>query len=471
MMPAYVDGLCLSRSVRFGGFALLRLVILCLSLVCVLPGRAESRYYVPEVPADLSWVDFYLLTAGLGSQLHERFGHTGIRVHDRLHDRDVVFNWGKFSFHEPLFALKFYRGSLTYSMGVRTLTNEVAIFMATGRRLVQERINLTLAQKRALLTQIAWNARPENRDFAYQYWFKNCATIPRDYIDQVLAGQLRAATAAVRAKAVFRDYVRNNLQAIPFVAPGLDVVMNANIDRPISLWEEMFLPEKLRETLLTMPQVDDAGRLVPGTRLLTDTTVLVEAYDDLSPALPDYMLMALFGLVPLTVAALAWRCKRRLWAYRALGALGMSWGALSGFLGAALLINWLASGHPDTWHNANLLLFFPVDWLYARWGLAVWRARGPIKDRMIFRHSGRLLCILHLAAFLVLLAGLASGVLEQNLGRILTWFAVPAALLPLSYLTWVFEPIRPALASTNTEPALAAVPITVVTARSPTPDG
>lgn len=451
---------------------MLRQLIMLWTLLSVVPTYAESRYYVPDVPADLNGVDFYLLTAGLGSQLHERFGHTGIRIHDRIHDRDVVFNWGKFSFQEPFFALKFYRGALTYSMGVRTLASEVAIFMATGRRLVQERINLTLAQKRALLTQIAWNARPENRDFAYQYWFKNCATIPRDYIDQVLSGQLRAATSGVRANAVFRDYVRNNLQAIPFVAPGLDVVMNSNIDRPISLWEEMFLPAKLRETLLTMPQVDDHGTIIPGSKLLTDTTVLVEAYDDLTPALPDYLILALLGLLPASIAALGWSFKRRVLAMRGMAAMGISWGFLSGFVGLAMVVNWLASGHPDTWHNANLLLFFPLDWLYVRWGLAIWRTKARIKDRLMFRHSGRWLCLLHLLGLVVLLAGVASGVITQDAVRVLLWFAAPTALLAISYLLYAFEQAlaipAPASLSTHEDPAMA--PVAAVVARAQTPE-
>jgi hypothetical protein len=237
---------------------------------------------------------------------------------------------------------------------------------------------------------------------------------------------------------VFRDYVRNNLQAIPFVAPGLDVVMNANIDRPITKWEEMFLPEKLRETLLELPQVDDDGNPVSGTRLLGDTVVLVDEENDYAAALPDYLLLALVALVPLGVAGVAFAAKKRRLAFRALGWAGIGWGGLSGFVGTALLLNWLASGHPDTWHNVNLLVFFPVDWLFLMLGLALVRAGDRVKDRILFLHSGRVLAAAHLAALALLVGLKLLGVVEQDVWRIVSWFGVPAAVLSLAYTLLAF---------------------------------
>lgn len=416
----------------------LQTLALLLLATLMRPAQAQGRYYIPEVPADLSQVDFYLLTAGLGPQLHERFGHTGIRIHDRTNDRDVVFNWGKFSFNEPAFALKFYRGSLVYSMGVRTMASEIDSFQTAGRRLVQERIQLSASQKRTLFNKIAWNAIPDNRNFAYQYWYKNCATIPRDYLDQALHGQIQARFTGINAGVVFRDYVRSNLQAIPFVVPGLDIVMNGNIDRPISKWDEMFLPRKLRETLLEMPQISDQGDALAGTRLLEDTVVLVDQLEDDAQSIPDYPILAFLGLAPLLVAALASLRQNRQRAYRALGLAGMVWGALSGFVGVALVVNWLLSGHPDTWHNVNLMIFFPFDWLLVGIGWGLWRAGDRIKDRLLILHSGRALVVLHLVTLILLVVGTAAGLIEQNIWRVVAWFGVPTVLLAMAYATWAF---------------------------------
>ena len=166
--------------------------------------KKEARYYVPAVPEDMAQVDFFLITGGVGDEVANRFGHTGIRVLDHVNKMDVVFNWGKFSFNQPGFLWKFFRGSLTYSMGVRTFAADKNHYREDERRLVMEPLHLTLAQKRRLLEKIAWNAVPEHRDFAYQYWFKNCATIPRDDLDEVLDGQVRAKFAGRKTDKTFR---------------------------------------------------------------------------------------------------------------------------------------------------------------------------------------------------------------------------------------------------------------------------
>ena len=43
----------------------------------------------------------------------------------------------------------------------------------------------------------------------------------------------------------------------PILAMGQDVFLNREVDRRIDRWEEMFVPLKLREYLLSMPAFDD----------------------------------------------------------------------------------------------------------------------------------------------------------------------------------------------------------------------
>lgn len=406
--------------------------------------RQEQRFYVPEVPEDLDAVDMYLITGGLGDEVANRFGHTAIRIDDGTSEMDVVFNWGKFSFDQPGFLWKFYQGSLTYSMGVRTFQADQIHYEDAERLLVMEKLNLSLAQKRRLFEKIAWNAIPENRDFPYQYWFKNCATIPRDYLDEVLDGQIRAKFAGLTVEKKFRDYVRDNLGAVPGVAPILDVLMNSNIDRPISAWEEMFLPAKLREHLLTMPAVDDDGEPIAGTRLLEDTTALTEYGEYTGRPFNDYLALAGFGALPLLIALGLFVAARARGvaapgsAYRWLGVAAMLWGTVSGLLGSALAMNWLVSGHPDGWANLNLMLFWPVDFLFIAIGVALFRARGPVKDRIVFLRSGRVLAVAHLVA-LAALAGLAAGgVVAQDVWRVTAYFGSMTVVLGLALVALAY---------------------------------
>lgn len=414
--------------------------------------KEPPHYYIPDVPADMSRVEFYLLTVGLGDDLAGRFGHTGLRIFDPESRMDVVFNWGKFVFDDAGFAWKFFRGSLVYSLGVRTFKGEVEHQQAAQRRLIQQHMNLTTAQKRHLMEKIAWNAIPANRDFPYQYWFKNCATIPRDYLDETLSGQLSAKFVDKKTERRFRDYVRENLAAIPFVVPLLDVLMNGNIDRPITMWEEMFLPAKLQTYLSSMPSVNDDGQLVSGTSLLGKEEVLLDFEESYAAPFNDYV-AAVFPIVaPLLIAFLAmWFASRRKpvpaiapWIYRSIGFATLSWGMLFGFLGLTLLFNWGFSGHPDGWRNPNLLLFWPIDGLLVPLGWRLLRSGGPVKDRWPVVGAFKIFVVGHLMSVVVLIFCAGAGVVTQDIWRVVIWGGLTTALLFTGLLKVGFRASVPA---------------------------
>ena len=381
---------------------------------------AHGRFYVPEVPVNMASVDFYLLTAGIGDELANRFGHTGIRVHDNVAGTDVVFNWGKFSFDDPSFGWRFFRGSLVYSMGVRTYENDVRHYFEQNRLLIQDKLNLTLKQKRRLMEKIAWNAIPENRDFPYQYWYRNCSTIPRDYLDEVLEGNVRARYFNEPAGLVFRDYVRKNLGAIAFAVPTLDIFMNGNIDRPITMWEEMFLPMQLRERLAALPSVDDDGNPVAGTRLLIEKNVLVNRPESYESSVINAGLIAFLMWLPLIFSVVATfvvkpQMTNRQWIRRA-AALGlMLWGAFAGTYGLILTLNWAFSGHPDGWANVNLMLLWPTDFIFAHAGWRLWRGRysAPALQVYALTHVGSLVGLIGLAS---------GGVITQDIWSVAGWW-------------------------------------------------
>ena len=413
-------------------------LLLALTLATLFPRPARAAVldsYVPAVPADASGVEVYLVTVGLGSDVASRFGHTGIRIKDPEHGTDLVYNWGKFYFDEPLFLWKFFRGSLPYSMGIRTFPGDVQHYLRSGQRLVMDHVNLTPLQKHRLLDKIAWNAAPEHRRFPYQYWYRNCATIPRDYLDEALGGAIKGRLALVDSGKAFRHYVRSNLAASPFVVPVLDILMNGNIDRPINAWEEMFLPAKLREHLLTQPALADDGTPRAGVLLLSGGKVLLDRPEDMTPALPDYLILTA-PMVLLALAATVFLLREAALGWRLLGGLVASFGLVAGVFGLTLALDWAFSGHPDGWHNVNLLLFFPTDLLIVPLGLALLRAGQPVRDRLPFIGFGRLFVMAHAIGLAVLLLWKLAGGLEQDVWTVLAHFAPP--LLVLCALLWIY---------------------------------
>jgi hypothetical protein len=415
---------------------------------------APSQAFLGTV-VDPDHVDFSLLTIGLGDDLASRFGHTGLRVVDRDNGMDVVFNWGMFSFEDPLFAWHFFRGELDYHMGVATFGDDMRWHASERRRVDEAKLNLTAAQKGVLLARVAWNTRRENRYFRYQYWYKNCATIPRDYLDEALGGRVkqRFETADANGRR-FRDYVRSNLAFMPFVAPSLEMIMNGNIDRPISVWEDMFLPARLRDHLAELPALDDAGAEIPGRKLLGPSTLLLDFPEEYAAPVPDYAVLAaplVLALIAFAGALVLRRGRASSAALRALGFGVLYWGIFSGVFGLTLTLDWFASGHPDTWHNANLLFVWPLDFVFIGWGLRLVRGRA-MPDRLFgTMHGVSAYLVLH---GLLLVAGVAAsraGVLQQDLSRTGLWFGLPAALTWLAF--GVFGVARAPRAATVAAPS------------------
>lgn len=417
------------------------------SVAAVIAQAADKPYYyIPDVPEDLEKVDFYLLTVGVGDELAARYGHTGIRVVNHVDKTDVVFNWGKFYFDSPLFAVNFYRGDLTYSMGVRTYRGDVEHHVEDSRRMVQEQINLNSKQKRKLLEKIAWNAKPENRDFKYQYWFKNCSTIPRDYLDEVLEGQVRAKYYSEHSGKTFRDYVRSNLSMTPMMIPVLDTIMNSKIDREMTQWEEMFLPEKLRQYLMGMNAVDLEGNPLVGKPLLTGSTVITDLPENYRDFRIDYFILSgsLILFFVLAAVSVFRTVKAGPAKYKFIGAGLMVFGLVGGILGPLMLLNWLFSGHPDIWHNANLMLFTPMDGLFAIVGFQMLRTRAAVKDRIPFQRAGESLAWLHIASFVILLATVLYGFVLQDVKWPLLVGGVPGVFLSILLIRFglhKFEPV------------------------------
>ena len=394
--------------------------------------RAAPQYYIPDVPADMDQVDMSLLTIGLGDDLASRFGHTGLRVINHLDGTDVVFNWGMFSFDDPLFAWRFFRGELDYHMGIATFRSDMRWHGMGKRRVESAALNLTAQQKRALLTKIAWNAKPENRMFRYQYWFKNCATIPRDYLDEALGGKIKERFVASPAGGTkFRDYVRANLAFMPFVAPALELIMNGNIDRPISIWEDMFLPARLRDHLASLPALDDDGHVIPGKMLLGPQEVVLDFPVEYAAPVPDYALLVapiVLSLLAFVVALVLGRGQVTTGARRALGVGVTYWGIFAGVFGLTLALDWVGSGHPDTWHNANMLLVWPLDFAFIGWGVSLLRGR-IVPDRLFGARRGVSLFLgLHALLLLGGVGASLAGVLRQDLSHTGLWLGVPAGL-------------------------------------------
>jgi hypothetical protein len=443
-----VSGLRLFAGLFAGLARLLTVLLVGLTVGAGVKAAEQVQDFVlPEItnpqairlPADFSQVDYYLITVDVGNKVWDNFGHTALRVVDRNSNSDLIFNWGLFdaSVGSVTFASNFFRGILQYQLGVSPPAWEFGRYEREQRTVWQDRLNLTTAQKAALYRRLAWNLREENIVYSYQYFFDNCTTRVRDYLDEALGGRLREQSQAPTPRS-FRDEVQSHYATLPPIALSLDILMNSRIDRPMTLWESMFLPATLRDRLLEFPSdVFDGAQRRP---LLDNSQVLQEftppapgpqTYPLLAVGLGGAVLFLLLGLrrIPLSSfsSQTGFTLRAPALSYRLLGAVALLFSLLGGVLGLIMSIAWSESAHLDLHHNFNLLLFWPTDLL----GLAcAWR--WLVSGRACQFGTGKLTCIklyllLHLLAALVYVGVTLAGLVAQEVISLLL-FVVPAMM-------------------------------------------
>lgn len=389
-----------------------------------------SATFIPPVPANIGEVEIYLLTRGAGDDLYTKYGHTMIRVVDPSNRLDLSYNWGVFDFDTPGFTLKFLRGLLPYNLDISDTGVQVEISDIEERWLVQEKLNLTDRQKASLLRELNREAQPDRRYYRYLFFTDNCSTRPRDFIDRALGGRIAARFRGKESGSTFRDKVMEHNASAPLLAMGQDVLLNREADRGITQWEEMFVPLKLREYLLSMPAYDDDGRPRTGERLLSGTTTLTAHPDPVNSPFNGYVILGLLlGIPTLLGLALYRKTRFRKAGVRIFGLALALWGALSGSFGLYLLLAWAFSDHTVVAHNANLWLFWPVDWyLLIPGGLLLWKGVAPRQDDLLSK-STAWLALAHLAALGIYAVLAVGGFFEQHVARVLVFFGPLAILL------------------------------------------
>lgn len=352
---------------------LLGLALLPLGRASALEALESPQSYA--LPTDMSAVHFYLITVDVGDQVWDNFGHTALRVLDENSNTDVVFNWGVFRIDggPVAFSYNFFKGIMNYELGIQSPAQEFANYRSQQRSVWQDRINLTNPQKEILYRRLLWNQEPQNRVYPYQYFFDNCTTRVRDYLDEALSGRIAAANDGV-TESSFRDSVQEHYESVALIGFSLDVLMNSNIDRPMTEWEEMYLPLRLREKLYEIES--DVAENGVRNKLLSDPqeimafpapTVQSDPYQLASIVLlaPVLFLLLMLKKIPMSYFATHSRIGLKLAGinFRILGLLGILTALFSGIYGTLMLGSWFVSDHLDLHHNINLLLFWPTDLL------------------------------------------------------------------------------------------------------------
>ena len=323
---------------------------------------AAARAQVPQwEPADTT-LRIVLLTMGPGDEVWEKFGHNALWVHDPESGSDLAYNYGMFDFRQENFVLNFARGRMLYWMDGVDAYLTLDHYRMLNRSVWAQELNLTPAQAHEVRDFLRNNALPENRFYRYDYYRDNCSTRVRDVIDRVLGGALRRATegsSGVTYRWHTRRLTAEGAATLP-IHSAIDAGLGPAADRPISKWDEMFLPMRLRDEAAALRIPSLAGGTMP---LVARQTTVFEATRPPERTEPPHWLFGylLAGLaLGGAIYGLATLAPRSRVARAGFAVLTIPWLLFAGLGGIILLGLWGLTDHAIAYRNVNLFQLSPV---------------------------------------------------------------------------------------------------------------
>ena len=368
-----------------------------------------------------------LVTYGPGRVYWERFGHVAIILRDTRSGEAVSFNYGVFDFDTHDFFLKFIRGHMLYSMDAEYAGPEVTSYIDAGRAVRIEKLAFTPAQASALRYFLLWNDQPQNRRYRYDYFYDNCATRVRDALNRALGGAIQAQTQQSAGARTFRSQSERMLAHDLPLMLLVDLGLGPRADRPLTQWQDSFLPVTLSDLVRHVRVPDGRGGMQP---LVTSSRLVYAGDVAPPPPAPPALRWPLLAIGLAWAALLPWGAREHAGALaRWLGAAAAgAYVLLGGSAGLIMLALWTLTSHRAAWANENLLQFDPA--LLA----LIWPLLRGIGARRA-AHGWTLALALALAALSAfgLLAKLTPWFVQANLHWIL--FALPLNLA-LAWTLW-----------------------------------
>ncbi len=207
-----------------------------------------------------------ILTIYPGEAIYSLWGHSALRIEDPVTQTDIAYNYGTFDFRNPLsFILRFAYGKLDYQL---SLSYSPALlehsWLSLGRGVVEQRLNMTAEETRALYEYLSINALPENRVYRYDFLYDNCSTRILDALESALQTEIAESTPADQS---FRDMIRPYLRTHAGLDLAVNLAMGIPVDQDATERQRSFLPVEL-QNLLENAEKSTGGPLVAQTDTL-----------------------------------------------------------------------------------------------------------------------------------------------------------------------------------------------------------
>jgi len=298
---------------------------------------------------------------GPGDELYFWWGHIGLVVEDRVSGTNRFYDWGVFSFENENFFLNFAFGRLIYTCAVSNAESNFNHYIRTNRDITVYTLDLPNDKKEAVLRFAENNMLPENRDYAYHHFKDNCATRIRDIIDLALDGRFKAEFINVPSRFTLRQHVRRHTWFNPFLDWVLNFWMGQDIDRPITVWDDMFLPSEIGMRITDYKYTDSYGNernLVSRVDIMNKSTGRPKVLDVPRKQWPRELFASVVFSALLVSAYLLWSKKKFIGII--LGLVQSFLGLFFGIAGSLLFFLTFFTDHDYTYHNSNVLFVNPL---------------------------------------------------------------------------------------------------------------
>ena len=355
-----------------------------------------------------------ILTIGPGASLNDAFGHSAIRIKDPMYRLDIVYDYGRYDFETEGFYFNFAKGKLNYEIGGANYKPFISFYKNEGREVKSQTLSLSLTEKQALFQKLQQNILPQNKSYAYDFFYNNCATKIKDIIVSVSEKTIEFEQPQDFEQYTFRALIRAQVEQNSWGGFGIDLALGSIIDRVAPVDDHMFLPRYIHRFFEVAKFKNTNEPLVKKQEILNGQQLNVKHSFWSSPL----FIFSILGFFILLVTYKNYKNNTRAkW-------LDISIFSVTGLTGVLLLLLWFATDHTATAYNYDLLWAFAFNLLFIP---------TLLKKRVKKRFVGYLKFLI-LMMFLMALHW-STGVQSFNISIIPVWIAI---LLRYTFLSHWF---------------------------------
>jgi hypothetical protein len=235
---------------------------------------------------------------------------------------------------------------MIYSLARYDFKYFLASYKRDKRWLKQQVLNLTQLENQAYFIFLEKNALSENKNYKYDPYFDNCATILRDVTKSILNHKIVFNNTSKKTFSL-RQLTNNEIHWNSWGHFGLNLITGTRLDRKASFEENMFLPDYVFDSF------KEASILIENRQkklVLREDVLLnfVEKEPTVS-LLNPFLITSILALLGIFITYNDFKKKKRT------KILDFILFFITGLMGCILIFLWFFSSHSTAPNNFNIL--------------------------------------------------------------------------------------------------------------------